>query len=91
MTPCDLEKIKERWRQAWPSKNPADFDPAICGYQNVPADLTSLIAEVEALRKALGGLLHACQDADEQGELYHSINGELMDAAAIALGELKSK
>jgi hypothetical protein len=39
----------------------------------------SLLDEVERLREALGNLLHACEMADEDGDLSMWIDGELLD------------
>lgn len=41
--------------------------------------------------KALSDLYDACMQADGEGELYYTIDGDLLDAARIALGEAEEK
>ena len=60
-------------------------------------DIPALLAHIEAqealigeLAKASGRIVRTCRDADEEGELYETIDGETMESVEEALAKVEA-
>ncbi len=56
-------------------------------YANLYIELLDEKKTAVHLRTVLADLYNACMQADEEGELYYTIDGDLLDAARDAIGK----